>query len=369
MQIYGRKKFIVYPPDQEPLPISVAGQAEPVAWSTASTRRTSTEVSVVREGDADDVRPRAGRAAVRSEPLVAYDEDADAVDHALDQHREPIELATRWSITSPCGADPVGVARQPAYLAGAGAWRAWRDRGWRQAVFRRLTQNQAHAVTCDSNTGVARFRFPRCSRECCSIISRNRIPASTSSSSSSICPKPIDPTRMEDGLALAGPAPRCSARAVRRGKVSISPSRSSSRVSSSRSSSKTCTPLVGAISTERLDAFLRRIDFAASILDSAPLLRLTLFQWGEASFSLVWTFHHALARRSLVPDPAARGVRGCTTSWRRVACRRRPEPPDYRRVHRWLRTRDFSIGRTFWKELLAGFSAPTPLVVDRHGRR
>jgi NRPS condensation-like uncharacterized protein len=45
---------------------------------------------------------------------------------------------------------------------------------------------------------------------------------------------------------------------------------------------------------DRLRSFLEADRVLGFELDRAPLLRLTLFEWDEASFTLVWTFHHAL---------------------------------------------------------------------------
>src|SRR5437870_2492910 len=39
---------------------------------------------------------------------------------------------------------------------------------------------------------------------------------------------------------------------------------------------------------ERLASFLKTDRLRGFELDSAPMLRLTLFQWGEASFTLLW---------------------------------------------------------------------------------
>ena len=45
---------------------------------------------------------------------------------------------------------------------------------------------------------------------------------------------------------------------------------------------------------ERLKSFLEADREGGFDLNCAPMLRLTVFQWQEASFSVVWTFHHAL---------------------------------------------------------------------------
>src|SRR5258705_11008132 len=42
-----------------------------------------------------------------------------------------------------------------------------------------------------------------------------------------------------------------------------------------------------------LNAFLDSDRIRGFDMSCAPMLRLTLFQWGEMEFSLVWTFHHA----------------------------------------------------------------------------
>src|SRR3989442_14541688 len=45
---------------------------------------------------------------------------------------------------------------------------------------------------------------------------------------------------------------------------------------------------------ERLASFLKADRLRGFELDSAPMLRLTLFQWREASFTFVWAFYPAL---------------------------------------------------------------------------
>ena len=98
------------------------------------------------------------------------------------------------------------------------------------------------------------------------------------------------------------------------------------------------------------------------------MLRLRLFQWEEASFSLVWTFlHDALARRALLPGPSARSVRGLRrTQQKGENARALRAKWSYGRYIDWLLQRVYFAGaEAFWKRLLAGWSAPTPLVIDR----
>jgi len=118
---------------------------------------------------------------------------------------------------------------------------------------------------------------------------------------------------------------------------------------------------------ERLASFLKTDRLRAFDLSSAPMLRLTLFQWGQASFTLVWTFHHALLDGRCYPillrevfEAYAELVDGHITA--------RPAPPAYRGYIDWLQQTSADAARAYWKQRLAGFIAPTPLVVDRQGR-
>jgi amino acid adenylation domain-containing protein/non-ribosomal peptide synthase protein (TIGR01720 family) len=98
-------------------------------------------------------------------------------------------------------------------------------------------------------------------------------------------------------------------------------------------------------------------------LGQAPLLRITLFQWSEASFSMVWTFHHALLDGRSYPT-LLREVFEAYRELEMGAIAERPAPPPYRSYIEWLQQQDFTAAESFWKESLKGFSAPTPLVVD-----
>ena len=115
---------------------------------------------------------------------------------------------------------------------------------------------------------------------------------------------------------------------------------------------------------DRLTVFLEADRVRGFELDCAPMLRLTLFQWGEASFSLVWTFHHALLDGRCYPLL----LKEAFEAYEELGLdgiKDRPTPFSYRRYIDWYLQRNFAEGVTFWKELLAGLSAPTPLVVDR----
>lgn len=95
-------------------------------------------------------------------------------------------------------------------------------------------------------------------------------------------------------------------------------------------------------------------------LDRAPLMRLTVLQWADAEFRFVWTFHHALidgrSYHLLLQEVFAvyeALQRGETISL--------PASPPYRDYIAWLQGQDATAAGAYWRELLAGFTAPTPL--------
>ncbi|HXM91492.1 MAG TPA: condensation domain-containing protein [Candidatus Dormibacteraeota bacterium] len=115
---------------------------------------------------------------------------------------------------------------------------------------------------------------------------------------------------------------------------------------------------------ERLKEFLQADRVRSFDLSEAPMLRQTLFQWGEESFSLVWTFHHALLDGRSYPV-LLREVFEAYAELKTRAISQRTEPFPYRRYIEWLQEENFDAAEVFWKKQLAGFTAATPLVVDR----
>src|ERR1700719_3091459 len=118
---------------------------------------------------------------------------------------------------------------------------------------------------------------------------------------------------------------------------------------------------------ERLKEFLQGDRVRGFDLSEAPILRLTLFQWREESFSLVWTFHHALLDGRSYPV-LLREVFDAYSELKTGALSQRPEPFPYRRYIECLQEENFDAAEKFWKKQLDGFTAATPLVVDRQSR-
>ena len=115
----------------------------------------------------------------------------------------------------------------------------------------------------------------------------------------------------------------------------------------------------------RLASFLQADRLRGFDLNRAPMLRFTLFPWAQQSFTLVWTFHHALLDGRTYPT-LLRELFEAYAELTDGAVSARPEPPEYQRYIEWLATQDFSAAEPFWKNMLAGFTAATPLVVDHH---
>jgi amino acid adenylation domain-containing protein len=95
-----------------------------------------------------------------------------------------------------------------------------------------------------------------------------------------------------------------------------------------------------------------------------PLMRLALIRLSSESYRLIWTNHHALLdgwSQSLI-------LKQVFSVYRALRAGQKPilEPgPSFRNYLDWLETQDFSEAGPFWKQTLKGFTAPTPLGVDR----
>jgi len=111
---------------------------------------------------------------------------------------------------------------------------------------------------------------------------------------------------------------------------------------------------------QALEAFLQsdeteRFDFTA-----APLMRLALIKLGDDDHHFIWSFHHAIVDGWSVPlvlkevfaiyraqlDNTATGL---------------PQPKPFSDYIGWLNAQDANAAESFWRNSLAGFSAPTPL--------
>jgi amino acid adenylation domain-containing protein/non-ribosomal peptide synthase protein (TIGR01720 family) len=114
-------------------------------------------------------------------------------------------------------------------------------------------------------------------------------------------------------------------------------------------------------SLARLRAGERRLGFD---LSRAPLMRLTAVRTGDASWRLVWCLHHLLLDGWSVPIVLA----DLLALYDGLRSGRPPllaDPPPFRDHIAWLRRQELQPARRFFRQLLAGFTAPHRLAGDR----
>jgi len=113
-----------------------------------------------------------------------------------------------------------------------------------------------------------------------------------------------------------------------------------------------------------LEAYLQTDRQRGFELTEAPLMRLALFRLASADYQLIWSFHHALLDGRSFPivlkELFAFYEAFCQEQELQIQL-----PHPYRDYIDWLGLQDFSKAQSFWQRTLNGFSAPTPLMVDR----
>ena len=116
--------------------------------------------------------------------------------------------------------------------------------------------------------------------------------------------------------------------------------------------------------SSRLDEALR-LDRARGIdLARAPCMRLIVVEYGPDEHRVVWTFHHALLDGRSFPLV----LREVFALYDATAAGHAPtlrSPRPYREYIEFLRGLDLGSAERFWRDRLAGFTTPTPLVIDR----
>ncbi len=99
-------------------------------------------------------------------------------------------------------------------------------------------------------------------------------------------------------------------------------------------------------------------------LTEAPLMRIALFHAAEADHRCVWTFHHAVLDGRSFPL-ILKEVFALYEAYCRGEDLQLKLPRLYRDFIGWLQQQDLSKAEAFWRQSLKGFTAPTPLIVDR----
>ncbi|MDZ7307315.1 MAG: amino acid adenylation domain-containing protein [candidate division KSB1 bacterium] len=96
----------------------------------------------------------------------------------------------------------------------------------------------------------------------------------------------------------------------------------------------------------------------------APLMRLALIRLADTVHHFVWTHHHILFDGWCLPLLLKEVFLGYE-AFRRGQQLHLPQPRPYRDYIAWLQAQDAAAAGAFWRKYLAGFSAPTPLRLDR----
>ena len=136
---------------------------------------------------------------------------------------------------------------------------------------------------------------------------------------------------------------------------------------------------------QKLENFLLEDRKQGFELDQAPLMRCALIRETDNTYHFVWSHHHLLMDGWCLPivlkevfafyenqklarvsepsygfretsSPFVKGGQGGFTL---------PRPRPYREYIIWLQQQDLSEAEVFWRQTLQGFTAPTPLVVDK----
>ncbi len=116
----------------------------------------------------------------------------------------------------------------------------------------------------------------------------------------------------------------------------------------------------------RLEGFLRQDRARGFDLGNPPLMRFALIRWDEATWKMVWSYHHLIVDGWSLSYVFGEAV-ACYAAFRDG---REPDlepPPRYRDYVAWLQLQDLSLAEAFWRDALAGFDEPTPLPYDGTG--
>jgi amino acid adenylation domain-containing protein len=115
---------------------------------------------------------------------------------------------------------------------------------------------------------------------------------------------------------------------------------------------------------EGLRAFLEADRARGFQLSKAPLMRVILIRRSEEDYQLIWSHHHLLLDGwclSIVLKEVFTIYEALRRGWEPHL---KPSLP-YRDYIAWLHRQDLSKAEVFWRQVLKGFTAPTPLISDR----
>ncbi len=112
-----------------------------------------------------------------------------------------------------------------------------------------------------------------------------------------------------------------------------------------------------------LAAFLTADRARGFDLAKAPLMRLTLFRVAEDAHVFVLSHHHALLDGWSMPL-LLKEVLAYYDAFSSGKTLYLPPARPYREYINWLQAQDTASAQSFWRDMLRGINAPTPLIVD-----
>jgi NRPS condensation-like uncharacterized protein len=115
---------------------------------------------------------------------------------------------------------------------------------------------------------------------------------------------------------------------------------------------------------EKLEVFLQSDREQGFELDRAPLLRYTLIHLDHNTYQLVWSYHHLLLDGWSL-SKVIQEVFAFYEAFSKGEDLYLPTPQPYESYINWLQQQDSAEAERFWRQKLQGFTAPTPLTVDR----
>src|SRR6185369_4641461 len=102
-------------------------------------------------------------------------------------------------------------------------------------------------------------------------------------------------------------------------------------------------------------------------LSEAPLMRIGLIRLADDAHRVIWSHHHMLLDAWCRPL-VFKEIFTLYEAFRLGQTLNLKTPRPYRDYIAWLQQQDLSKAEGFWRSTLAGFTEPTPLVVDRARR-
>jgi amino acid adenylation domain-containing protein len=118
----------------------------------------------------------------------------------------------------------------------------------------------------------------------------------------------------------------------------------------------------------RLDARIDADRVREFAPERAPLMRLALIRLADARYRLVWTYHHALLDGRAVRVVLREVLDGYDAHRSGRAPAAAPAAAPFDDHVAWLDAQDRAAAERYWKDALAGFTAPTSLASPHAGR-